>query len=417
MHRLILVLALTWLSLWNSRPLRAENRLDPAALARLLDAAKESGTAGIAVWKDGAPAGEWYFSKTKAADKIDIMSATKAVVSLGIGKLVTDGLLQGPDQPVSSLFPEWKSGPKNAITIRHLLQHSSGLHDVTPATVEIYPSRDFVKLALDSALDFPPGTRYQYNNKATNLLAGVIAKASGKPMDEYIRESIFKPLGVQDIEWLRDRAGNPHGMSGLKITAADFARLGQLVLQRGFWNGTQIIASSWFEESMKPSPLRPTMGFLWWLVSEEMWIAIGEPEVEKVRKTGVSNELSSLLPSLIGEYRDNGALRAKADSAIGAADTPLRRELAEAIKKLPDGTWYRLEAKGAVRVWEARGSFGNTLTVIPQQNLVIARICRPSKDAGSKDIRDFEKLVQELTPPKTAGQTYGTQRNRTVENQ
>jgi hypothetical protein len=168
---------------------------------------------------------------------------------------------------------------------------------------------------------------------------------------------------------------------------------------------------------MKPSPPWSAVGLLWRLYSEQMWIAIGEPEVEEMRKTGVSNEVSALLPSLIGKYRDNGVLRAKADAAIGAADTPLRRGLTEVIKKLPDGTWYRLEAKGAVRVWHARGSFGNTPTLLPQQNLVIARVCRLTKDEvddGLKDIRDYEKLVQELTPPKTAGQTHGTPRNRTV---
>jgi CubicO group peptidase (beta-lactamase class C family) len=238
------------------------NQINKQALDQLLDAAQKSHTDALVVFKDGKQYDEWYFGKKPG--KIEAMSATKSVVNLAIGCLITQGKIKSVDQPVCEFYPEWKQGRKKNITIRHLLNHTSGLQNLPRSDIEIYPSPNFVQLALTAELSDDPGTAFAYNNKAVNLLAGIVQKASGKRMDLYIKDEIFTPLGITDFSWTLDKAGNPHGMAGLQILPADFAKLGQLVLNRGKWNGKQIIAQSWFDISMRPGQeFEPTCGLLW----------------------------------------------------------------------------------------------------------------------------------------------------------
>ena len=118
------------------------------------------------------------------------MSATKSIVSLAIGRLIDQGKIKSRHQLVSDFFLEWKQGRKRLITIRHLLNHTSGLDD-KPTTQEIYHSPDYVQFALVVEVAADPGSRFFDSNKATNLLAVVALRASDKPLDEYIKREIF----------------------------------------------------------------------------------------------------------------------------------------------------------------------------------------------------------------------------------
>ncbi|HGM5880867.1 TPA: serine hydrolase domain-containing protein, partial [Stenotrophomonas maltophilia] len=103
------------------------------------------------------------------ADAVHLMSATKSVMALAIGLLLDDGKLASIDEPVSHLYPEWKQGQKRAITVRMLLDHTSGLQNVANAGEELEGAPDLVKLALAAELSHAPGSTFSYNNKATNL--------------------------------------------------------------------------------------------------------------------------------------------------------------------------------------------------------------------------------------------------------
>ncbi len=245
----------------------AVERVDRAALEALMDAATASRSSAMVVLHDGELVGSWL-----AADesrRIEAMSATKSVVNLAVGRLLTTGLLESLDTPVHDFYPTWSEGEKARVTIRHLMNHTSGLASPLP-TNPIYESGDFVGYALDSELVSEPGTMFEYNNNATNLLAGVIGEAAGRRMDTLLQDEIFRPLGITDATWSLDDANNPHGMAGLQIRPEDLAKLGQLVLQRGEWEGEQLIQASWFEESVSPgSEHNPSAGLLWWLIRDE----------------------------------------------------------------------------------------------------------------------------------------------------
>ena len=242
-------------------------------LSKLLEAAQEARSDAVVILKDGKLVGEWYFGKSP--ELIETMSVTKSIVNLAIGRLITLGLLESVDVPVYTFYPEWKQGLKQKITLRHILSHTSGLQNVPDTRVEIYPSPDFVQLALAAELSYPPGTKFEYNNKAVNLLAGIVEKVSGKKLDEFMRDEIFAPLGIREFDWMRDQAGNPHAMAGLALYPRDLAKLGQLVLNKGEWRGQRLIDERWFEESFRPLDLMPDHGLLWWLLRDSEGNVIG----------------------------------------------------------------------------------------------------------------------------------------------
>jgi CubicO group peptidase (beta-lactamase class C family) len=244
----------------------AWSRVDPAALARLVEAAEGSRSSALVVLRDGELVGRWY--DPGGARRIEAMSVTKSVLSLAVGRLLALGHLESLDVPVHRFFPEWGEGPHSRITVRHLLNHTSGLESPMPAN-PIYASDDFVAYALESELASDPGAEVRYNNNATNLLAGVIGRAAGDRMDRFIGQELFGPLGITDFTWSLDPAGNPHGMAGLQIHAHDLARLGQLVLQDGVWEGHRLLPGDWIEKSLRPgSELAGSVGLLWWLVRD-----------------------------------------------------------------------------------------------------------------------------------------------------
>lgn len=241
--------------------------VDPEALDRLIAAANAAHSHALVVLKDGELVGAWHASGERR--KIELMSATKSVVNLAVGRLVMTGALASIDEPVHRYYPAWSEGDKSHITIRHLLNHTSGLDSPRPTT-PIYESDDFVRFALDADLLSEPGTELAYNNNAANLLAGVVGRAAGERMDLFLGSDLFAKLGITDFGWSLDSAGNPHGMSGLQMYAEDVATLGQLVLQRGEWDGEQLIDLEWFDESLQPgSELSDGVGLLWWLIRED----------------------------------------------------------------------------------------------------------------------------------------------------
>ena len=221
--------------------------INSQALQTLRRRAEETKSDRVLIWHDGKMIADWSFAGAKS-NPIEAMSATKSIVSLAIGRLIDTGQIKSLDEPVSDFYPEWRTGRKAKITLRHLLNHTSGLQ-ADAITTEIYASKDFVKLALAANAQDEPGTKFFYNNKAVNLLAGIVQKASGQRMDKYIGAEIFAPLGITQFDWSLDPSGNPHGMSGLQIRAEDLLKIGQMLLQGGQWNGRQLVSKAWIAQS------------------------------------------------------------------------------------------------------------------------------------------------------------------------
>ena len=255
--------------------------LNKNILETIIAESQKTNSDAMIIYKDGKLVYKNYFGNETR--QIEAMSATKSAVGLAIGLLIDKGFLKSLDEPVSLFYPEWKQGRKRNITVRHLLEHTSGLQNVANAGIEIEVAPDGVQLALAAELDSEPGKVFSYNNKATNLLAGIVERASGMKMDAFLKTHLFDRIGVKQFQWRRDKAGNPIGMAGLQIFPEDLAKIGQLILDKGKWNGEQIISENWLKASFSPISARQESGLLWQLMFERQYMAIDDVFLNKLK--------------------------------------------------------------------------------------------------------------------------------------
>lgn len=370
--------------------------IDPAALERLLKRAEETHSDALVILQDGKLVGDWRFGKPPTA--IEAMSATKSIVSMAIGRLVTTGKLR-VDDPVATIYPEWKGTPKEKVTIRQLLDHTSGLQ-TNPTTEEIYASRDIVKQAVDASLASDPGTVFFYNNKAVNLLAGVVEKVSGKKLDEYLRDEIFAPLGIARVSWMRDASGNPHGMAGLRIDALDLAKLGQLMLDEGKFQGKQILSPEWVRESVAKGTGTSRSGLLWWPLGAWTKMEVADETLDAWRKGGADPAFLEKMATLRGKpIANEGEFVALLESLFGQGQG-LQAYLTNVRAKGLPGL---KSTSGPTIGFSANGFLGQYVAVLPASRLVVVRMISDESHTSELDgFGDFFDRVRELKPAASA---------------
>ncbi|MCD9027410.1 beta-lactamase family protein [Luteimonas sp. BDR2-5] len=353
-----------------------------AALQVLREGARASDSDTLRIVHDGVVLLDQRRPDTPA-DGLETMSVTKSLVALAIGRLLTQGRIDTIDQPVADFYPEWRQGRKAGITVRMLLDHTSGLQNVPDTRVEIYPAPDGLQLALAAELSDAPGERFSYNNKAMNLLAGVVERASGKRMDRYIADELLAPMGVGGRVWNADgfdRAGNPYAMAGWNATADAMARVGQLVLDGGRWQGAPLVDGGFVCEMLAPGEREPHYGLLWWRKSETMDLFVDAAALDRFREAGVDAGVLDGMQALVGRtFADSQALRAgvaeAVDGGIGA--------LAEAAAaRSQDVEALFGVGGGPVVAYEANGWRGQYIVVVPQARLVAVR------QVGGRDVAD-----------------------------
>jgi CubicO group peptidase (beta-lactamase class C family) len=198
--------------------------------------------------------------------EMEINSVTKSFVSLAIGFLLTEKKIQSIDTPVYTYFPEMNTESKKTITLRHILSHISGIQS-NEESPEVGQAFDVVKLAVTSPQADPPGTRFQYNSKAVNILSGIVKQVSGMQPDEYLDQKLFKPLGISHWAWRRDPSGNAFANGGIQMDAESLSKVGLLLLNDGVWQGQRLLAHEWIQVLFLPSQkLALDYSLLWWLV-------------------------------------------------------------------------------------------------------------------------------------------------------
>ncbi|MDP1699373.1 MAG: serine hydrolase [Aestuariivirga sp.] len=209
----------------------------------------------------------------------DMRSVSKSVVSLLFGIALDRKLVAGIDTPVFSYFPEFaalRSPEKDRIELRHLLVMTSGLawderrpySDPENSERRMTVATNPYRFALEPPVMNPPGEKWNYNGGNTQLLAGVLERSAGMWLTDFAREELFEPLGIKQFEWLKMWSnGEVAAAYGLRLRPRDMAKLGQLVLDKGMWNGRRIVSEAWIGESTQPwtdvePPLR--YGYQWW---------------------------------------------------------------------------------------------------------------------------------------------------------
>lgn len=384
------------LSLCAALPVRAAD-LPPAArtaLQQLLDHGKQAHSDAVLVMQDGHELSH-YYPNDKAPGPIELMSVTKSVVALGIGQLLDQGKIKSLDQPVADFYPEWRQGRKKDITIRMLLDHTSGLQNLPNTQPEIYPAPDVIQLALAAELTSAPGKSFAYNNKAVNLLAGVIEKASGQPMDVFFRDGLFKAMDIHPGPWEKDKTGHPYAMAGLPLTATDTAKIGQLLLDGGRWRGQPLISSAFLTQMLAPSKAMPACGLLWWLDAAWTHGSFKSDLVARMRKAGVSAELAEKFAPLQGTtMKGDREFVTFLQGALGK--DAMRLWTDEITSRIGFGEMTDRQS-GPVIAYNANGDLGQYIMVVPQVHLVAVRQieARDNPAEGDSD-QEFPKQVMDL---------------------
>jgi CubicO group peptidase (beta-lactamase class C family) len=371
--------------------------IDPAALTHLLLRAKAMQSDAVVVVKDGKLIADVRFGK--AAEPIELMSVTKSVAGLAIGRLLYTGKIRSLDERVATWYPEWKNGAKQEITLRQLMNHTSGLR-ANPSAEEVYASRDLVRQALDADLAHPPGTHFFYNNKAVNLLAGIVEKASGQKLDEYMRDALFAPLGIIRFAWMRDAAGNPHVLAGLQMDARDLARIGQLMLDGGVYDGKRLLAADFVQEAVHAAqPFSPTGGLLWWVIPTWSKLTVTPALLDAWRQGGAEPAFLAAMAPLAGREITRDEMFATLGRAFGKD-----KALDVWVRNVPGRDLETPKVTAGPPVgFDANGSLGQYLVVLPAERLVAVRQIRHGKQKpGELDFDDFTDLVRTL-PSHDAG--------------
>ncbi|MFC8513069.1 serine hydrolase domain-containing protein [Streptomyces sp. NPDC057257] len=188
-------------------------------------------------------------------DRLHLLySLSKSFTSTALGLAVGEGLV-GLDDPVISYFPEFEADitdPRSrAMLVRHVASMSSGHVEETYARAHALDGADLVRGFLLLPPDRDPGTVFAYNQPATYTLAAIIQRVTGGSLTEYLRARLLDRLGVGEVAWIRGRSGRELGFSGLHATTDAIARLGELYLRDGVWQGERLLPEGWVAEATR----------------------------------------------------------------------------------------------------------------------------------------------------------------------
>ncbi len=261
-----------------------------------------SNIAGIAFTKDECLVYEKYFDGYTKDDVVHVASVTKSITSVLIGIAVDKGYIKNIEQKVLEFFPDYtvKRGEKTIqnVTIKHLLTMTAPFKYKSEPYTKVYSSDDWVKAALDLLGGKSEIGEFRYSTVGIQILSGILTNATGQTVIDFATENLFKPLRIkapnnaliQNKEdyfaflkdkyvtgWVADSKGVNTAGWGLTLTPRDMIKIGQLYLNRGMWNGKQILSSTWIEDSTKEKSRwgEKPYGYLWWIV-DDGYAALGD---------------------------------------------------------------------------------------------------------------------------------------------
>jgi CubicO group peptidase (beta-lactamase class C family) len=237
----------------------AEQGLDPMLVAKLYHNAAELETLyALLVVKNGYLIAEGYFNGGSVDEMFDRASATKSFTSALVGIALDRGCLTSVEQKMIDFFPEYAGQiddpRKEQITIRDLLQMRGGYPDeeYTPPYMEILYFSDnwhHVPHLVDFPLTSDPGTKFQYSNLTSHLLAVIVARACDTDLRSYAQEHLFSPMDAEVGDWYPDADAYRMGGMGIFVSARDMAKFGLLFLNDGEYEGERVLSADWVRDS------------------------------------------------------------------------------------------------------------------------------------------------------------------------
>ena len=220
-----------------------------AALLRELDASKDTEMHHFMALRHGKVICECNFAPYPKGMWHITHSMCKSITGMAIGMLIEEEKLK-LDENIYDIFPDhinaFSKIFRPAITVENLLTMTSG---ITFNESGIVSGNDWLGSFLNASVNGKPGTEFQYNSLNTYVLSAIVTKRTGETLTEYLTPRLFGPLGITKYYWETCPKGITKGGWGLFLCAEDMAKLGQLYLQRGKWNGQQLVSEYWIEIS------------------------------------------------------------------------------------------------------------------------------------------------------------------------
>jgi CubicO group peptidase (beta-lactamase class C family) len=261
-------------------------------------------TQGVVVTRRGTLVAEWYADNRDVTSYAASWSMAKSFTSALVGIAIHEGAIPSVDVPLVEYFPEWTGSPRDQIRLVDVLHMSSGLEWNEEYQIDMATESDVVQLLVttDSPLTYviarplaaPPSSTFNYSSGDTLLLSGILAAATGQSAADYAHSRIFSKLDIEGAEWWRAKTGETLTYCCLDMTSRDFARFGLLYMQRGEWEGEQIVPTEWIDATLTPSPAYAGYGYQWWLEGEV------DPEMpaDLVMANGHDGQFIYVIPSL-----------------------------------------------------------------------------------------------------------------------
>lgn len=236
----------------------------------------------LLIVKNGKLVAEDYFYEYDKNTQHDLRSANKTITSILMGIAIDQGLIKSVHEKVVDFFPEhqdiinWGEN-KNTLTIKHLLTMNTGLdcNDWDGNSVgnenTLYRTDDWIKAFLTLPFKEKSGTQFSYCTFGEIITRAIIVKASGLSIQDFAKKHLFTPLNIINYEWTMLMPNREDIGIRVSLTPRDFAKLGQLYLNNGQWNGAQIVSLNWVKTSVDTHTIttekrlgNPPYGFLWW---------------------------------------------------------------------------------------------------------------------------------------------------------
>ncbi|MCB1625501.1 MAG: serine hydrolase [Pseudomonadales bacterium] len=245
--------------------------IDPAAIAAAERYANDTQSVALLIWHRGALRYEKYWPGHDRNTRTDPFSAHKSVVGLLMGAAIQDGLIKSVDEPAANYLPEWRHDSRRDITIRDLLQMSSGLEIVrfgTWASFQLTLGSDITDTALSVPAEHPHGSEFQYLNVNAQLLGIILQRAAGKRYSQYLSERLWGRIGAPTAYvWLDREGGMAHTFCCIYTTARGWLQVGLLLKNQGRFQDDQVVPAQWIADMVTPAATNPNYGYQIWLGS------------------------------------------------------------------------------------------------------------------------------------------------------
>jgi CubicO group peptidase (beta-lactamase class C family) len=237
-------------------------------------------TTALLVFKDDSLLFEQYWNHTDEKTLSNSFSMAKSFTAMLIGKAIQEGYIKSLDEPVSDFLPQFKDGMAASLTIRHLLEMSSGIpfgesyNSPFGYMAKAYYGDDLEKETMRFMVEKTPGTFWTYEGGNTVLLGMILRKATGRTPSEYFFQKIWSCVGAEnDAHWNLDHEGGlEKTFSGFYATARDFARIGKLYEHNGVWDSDTLLPQAFVQECITPNNVVDEKGegcnwygLHWWL--------------------------------------------------------------------------------------------------------------------------------------------------------